>query len=108
MSQVTITRAQQDDVVAVQRGDVIVIELPDQPTTGYRWDIASLEPALVEIEASEYRSAGPGIGGGGIASWRLRARASGRTRLAFERRRPWERERSAIDRFAVTIDIAGG
>jgi inhibitor of cysteine peptidase len=108
MRQVAITRAQQDDVVAVKRGDVIVVELPDQPSTGYRWDVASSDPALVEIEGSAYKGAGPGVGGGGITTWRLRARALGRTRLDFKRHRPWEGDRSVVDRFAVTLDIADG
>jgi inhibitor of cysteine peptidase len=108
MKQVTITREQLDGVVAVQRGDAIVIELPDQPTTGYRWEIASVDPALVEVEGSEFASSGPGIGAGGIVTWRLRARAAGRTRLELARRRPWERDREPIERFAVTLEIAGG
>lgn len=108
MKQVNITREQHDGVVAVERGDSIVIELPDQPTTGYRWEIASVDPALVEIEGSEFGSSGPGIGAGGIATWRLRARAPGRTRLELARRRPWEHDRLPIERFAVTLDIADG
>jgi inhibitor of cysteine peptidase len=108
MKQVTITRAQHEGVVAVARGDATVIELPDQPTTGYRWEIDSVDPALVEIEGSEFGSSGPGIGAGGIATWRLRARAPGRTRLEFARRRPWERDRPPIERFAVTLEIADG
>jgi len=107
MGQVAITRAQHDHVVAVKRGDVIVVELPDQPSTGYRWDVAS-DPALVEIEGSAYQSAGPGVGGGGITTWKLRARALGRTRLDFKRYRPWEGDRSVVDRFAVTLDIGAG
>ena len=107
MAQVAITRAQQDDVVTVKRGDVIVVELPDQPSTGYRWDVAP-DPALVEIESSTYKSAGPGVGGGGITTWRLRARAPGRAHLDFKRHRPWEGDRSVVDRFAVTLDIADG
>jgi inhibitor of cysteine peptidase len=78
---------QTDDgrTVTVAPGQQVVLRLPENPTTGYRWE----PPADVEVVSDEFRPAGgTGIGAGGERVFILAARAStGEARFALTR--PW-------------------
>jgi len=78
---------QDDDgrVVTVAAGQQIVVRLPENPTTGYRWE----PPAGVKVVADEYRSpGGRAMGAGGERVFTLAAiPTAGEVR--FELKRPW-------------------
>lgn len=105
MAEVNVTTAQNGRTVGVKVGDVIRLELPENATTGYRWDLDSVDRARLEVESGGSRDYGSRVGSGGIATWALRARAPGRTVLGLKQWRHWEGERSVLQRFAITLDI---
>jgi predicted secreted protein len=43
-----------------------------------------------------------------VKTWRLRARARGRTRVELKRWRHWEGDQSIVERFGITLDIKPG
>ena len=59
MSEIVILDSDRGKTFAVQVGDFIAILLPENPTTGYRWEISEVDNQLVESQGSDY-SVAPG------------------------------------------------
>ena len=75
--------------VRLHIGDTIVVELPENPTTGFRWQgspDSQLVPSADQFVPS--RDAAPG--GGGIRTLRFGVVAAGDGRLKLQLRREWE------------------
>ncbi|QKE62694.1 protease inhibitor I42 family protein [Aquipseudomonas campi] len=74
-------------------GQTLVISLPSNPTTGFRWVVADAAPGVL-------RSLGPEVyttpedaglvGSAGQSTWRYQAQQSGNGRLLMHYQRPWE------------------
>jgi inhibitor of cysteine peptidase len=86
-------------------GDTVSLRLPENPSTGYRWAVASFDEAHVMIVESGFRGS-KSVGSGGQAEWQLRGLAAGRTTLNLKRWRPFEGDRSIVERFVITLQIA--
>jgi predicted secreted protein len=97
--------------ITLRVGDVLVVHLPENATTGHRWAIRSLDEARFVVEADGYypQHEDPDkLGSGGEAYWKLRARSAGTSRIELINRREWEGDRSIIDRFAIEADVRAG
>jgi inhibitor of cysteine peptidase len=83
----------------------VVIELPENPTTGYVWALDIKEGrGTAYLSDSRYAaSAESGIGGGGTRTFIVKVQASGTTTIEIKLRRQWEPENAAIDAFNVVI-----
>lgn len=108
MKELTVSTAQGGTTIALAVGDTMVLQLPENASTGYRWAFTSLDRDRLSVDEENYRASGRGLGSGGQAHWRLVARAPGRVRVVLSRQRSWEGERSAIEQFAVDVEIANG
>jgi inhibitor of cysteine peptidase len=86
--------------VAVPAGAEVVLELPENPTTGFRWSLPEGE-GLSVIEDTNLQ-AGDGVGAGGLRVLRLRV-TSGRHAIRLVRSRPGAAESSADATFEVEI-----
>lgn len=79
--------------VELSSGQTLVISLPSNPTTGFRWVVADAAPGVL-------RSLGPEVyttpedaglvGSAGQSTWRYQAQQSGNGRLLMHYQRPWE------------------
>lgn len=106
VSEIVIFHSDQGSEFEAHPGDLIVIRLPENPTTGYRWEFDVADERGVALQDSDYSAASrPGIGGGGLRTFRLRARRPGTVRVELRLRRAWELEEAAIDSFEVTIRV---
>lgn len=93
--------------VTLQPGQKLIVSLPSNPTTGYRWQAR-------EISGEQLKSLGPEVfsspkndlvGGDGISTWRFQAdqRGSGRLYLTYER--PWETESEPAGLFDCRVEV---
>ena len=94
--------------VQVERGAKITIELKENPTTGYRWTIGSIDEALLATEGDEFLPPDPkSPGTGGVRRLFFRAKAEGSTVLSLINKRAWQRDDKAISTFNLAIRILG-
>lgn len=100
-----LTSADDGRILAVHVGVAIALRLPDNPSTGYRWDVDT-DPAFVEVETGEFVSSSARVGGGGDAHWSFKAKRPGITKVTLRRWRPWEGERSVIERYEFTLKVS--
>jgi inhibitor of cysteine peptidase len=107
MRSMTLTSADNGKSIQVHQGDEIVVRLPENPTTGYRWQIDQVA-GLIELEADSYQpESNMQFGSGGTREFRFRTKELGTARLGLKHWQAWEGEKSVTDRFAVEIQVAG-
>lgn len=105
MSEVTITRDDYGGTFEVSPGDVVLIRLRENPTTGYRWAVAEVDDRVLEPTESDYSMSGEAaIGGGGVRTFAFTARAPGTTRVRLQLRQEWDPENPEDD-FEATITV---
>jgi len=97
-----IDQSQNGGTVDVPAGEPFRIRLSENPTTGYRWQLAS--PASTELRAVDdgFALSQDKPGAGGVRHWTFAADRPGVVTLHFERKRAWETNPAAT--FTVTIE----
>jgi inhibitor of cysteine peptidase len=102
----TLTQADNGTTVRARPGDRIVIRLPENPTTGYRWSSDATDDRVISLRSTEYTPpTGGGVGGSGSVTLVFEARATGEGSIRLKRWRDWEGEASVRERFAVTVSV---
>ncbi|MFA6170482.1 MAG: protease inhibitor I42 family protein [Candidatus Margulisiibacteriota bacterium] len=87
-------------------GDTLIITLNANPTTGYNWEIESLNPLLLEQRGqAQFHAQSQAIGAPGKMTFTFKAIAPGTCALGLVYRRPWEKNVSPIGIFKVTLTI---
>jgi len=103
MAELILTQADKGQFFEVQRDDVILIRLPENPTTGYLWAIDEINGAVLELEDSDFVPASnAGIGGGGERIFRLSAKSTGTSHVELKMKREWEADVPPIERYDFT------
>ena len=112
MPTITLTNADNGRTIEAREGDEIVLQLPENPTTGYRWHVDRVEGALEPEAESRLPEAAPSppdpnvqFGRGGVRELRFRAVAPGTARLELKHWQAWEGERSVVERFALDVTL---
>jgi inhibitor of cysteine peptidase len=75
--------------VELQVGDTLVVELLENPTTGFRWT-ASVGSQLAPSADSFVPAPGSGAGGGGVRTLKFGVVAPGSGEVRVQLRREWE------------------
>ena len=78
--------------VELSLDDPLEIVLSGNPTTGYRWEVAQLDPSVVKAAGSpSYEPGGSAMGAGGSYSFRFVTVGAGQTTLRLICHRPFEK-----------------
>jgi inhibitor of cysteine peptidase len=90
----------------VNRGDTIMLSLPESPTTGYRWALDQPNTGIVTLQNSTYATAsGSAIGGGGRRTMVFQTSAPGTARIDLKLYREWAGDASITKRFSITVNV---
>ena len=79
------------------------IAIPSNPTTGYRWNVASMPQSLRILDATFQPKPHAQPGDGGTEVFHLTAAESGDYRIEFVLPRPWENEQE--DQHTVLVQV---
>lgn len=97
----TLTKEDSGRTVKLAPGGVVTIRLPENPTTGYRWAIAS--DGGLEAVSDDFETGGPGLGSGGERIFKFRVPKAGSHQLRLKHWRSFEGDSSITERFHVTV-----
>ena len=91
-------------------GGVVTLTLESNPTTGFKWAIASNSDASVLQEAGNRFEAPPAteppkLGAGGNEIWTFKALKEGTSTISMVYSRSWERSVPPAKTFVVTIHV---
>ena len=93
-------------VVSLHLGGALCIDLPETPTTGFRWRVAEANPEIVALDEERFDLSGDHPGAGGFHHFRFRAIGTGSTAIELHRRRQWEKAREPEYSFRVTTLVS--
>lgn len=86
----------------------LILSLPSNPTTGFRWVIKDAAPTVLKSLGPEVYSnpedAGL-VGSAGLSTWRFSVLSPGEGRLLLTYQRPWEIEVAPEKTFDCTIIV---
>jgi inhibitor of cysteine peptidase len=90
MSDPVKIRLKEQGVVSLPVGEEVQIEVDENPTTGYRWELQA-EPANgVDLLNTSFCRRGAGVGAGGSRVWTVRLTRPANVLLHAFLRRPWQ------------------
>lgn len=94
--------------LSLSPGQQLVLTLPSNPTTGFRWTVRDPASALLDSLGPEVYSnpedAGL-VGSAGQSTWRFQARQEGEGHLLLTYQRPWEPEVAPAQTFDCAITV---
>jgi predicted secreted protein len=93
--------------IVARPGDLIEVQLEENPTTGYSWTHEALNEEVVQLIATDFElPEDPLIGQGGLRSLRYEAVGPGEAIIALKYWQEWEGDSSVAARFEVTVRVA--
>jgi inhibitor of cysteine peptidase len=87
---------------------VLSVRLPENPTTGFRWQQKEPQASARVLAAigDSYEPSGHGrVGGGGVRIFRFAAHGSGAAALHFTLARPWEQSSAPRETFSLQVEV---
>ena len=104
MSEIRLNEARGGAAVAARVGDVVTLHLGENPSTGYRWVLATSGPLRVVADDFEAGAAGS-AGAAGQRRFTLLAEAAGLARRDAQLRRSWDAPGQAQQRWQASLNI---
>jgi inhibitor of cysteine peptidase len=104
-----VSAAQSGTGVALASGQDLVVRLPSNPTTDFRWIYVEPKDAVLRVDGPSTfeaaQSSGGAVGAGGTEIWKLAPLKPGQQQLRFEDRRPWKQgvAPAQIATYSVTV-----
>ncbi|MES2819863.1 MAG: protease inhibitor I42 family protein [Pseudomonadota bacterium] len=88
-------------------GQTLILSLPSNPSTGYRWQLLdAAAPTLRSLGPEVYSAEETGlVGSGGRSTWRFQAADAGEARLLLHYLRPWETGVAPAETFDCLIQV---
>jgi inhibitor of cysteine peptidase len=100
-------RADANRSVRIQVGEEAVVRLPENPTTGYVWELQAGAPEVLRLVESRFEPPpDPGLGGAGTRVLRFSTKAPGVADVKLISRRPWEGPDNDGDEYSLRLLIS--
>ena len=104
-SEIDVGHSDDGSTIRADVGDLIVLRLGENPTTGYSWGMTlSQGLRLVNDEFVADEAPGDVVGSGGVHEWRIEVLEAGTQTVEGGYRRPWE-PGSETGSFSLTVDV---
>ncbi|CAH0251775.1 peptidase inhibitor I42 [Pseudomonas mediterranea] len=94
--------------VRLNNGQNMILSLPSNPSTGYRWAIQDSAGGVLKALGPEvYRNPEDAgiVGAAGVSTWRFQAFAAGTGRLRLTYQQPWAPEVPPVETFDCAIAV---
>jgi len=93
--------------VPLSVGQLVVISLDANPSTGYTWEIKGLNQAVVQqVGEMEFKPSSELAGAPGTAIFRFKAVSPGQTTLTLIYHRPWEQNVPPAKTFSIQLTVS--
>jgi len=104
---VTLRETDTGRTIELKRGDTLIVELEGNPTTGFTWEVASVDASILKQEGDyEFEADKPGVpGSGGTFTFTFGAEGAGQTELQMVYHQAWDEETPPSKTFEVTVMV---
>jgi len=104
--EVTLDAKDDGRQIQVEQGQLLIITLESNPTTGYRWEVTeSQEPVLRQAGEAEFQAQSDLIGASGVETFRFEAAGPGEATLKLIYHRSWEKDVDPLETFSVQVVV---
>lgn len=105
----TLTRADNNSSVTLKVGDALSVQLDSNPSTGYSWQLAPGDNAVLQPVGDPTFDLGPGKtpmpGAGGTETFNFKAVGKGQTTLTLTYVRPWETNTTPTPQNTFSVNV---
>jgi inhibitor of cysteine peptidase len=92
--------------ITLQKGQTLTIKLEGNPTTGYSWEVAETEDAILQQAGEpEFEAESDLLGAPGTQTLRFEAVETGQMELKLVYRRSWEADVEPLETFTVHVTV---
>ena len=99
--------------LVLEPGQVFMVTLAANHTTGYQWVLAALPPAkVVKLVSNDYEPSGakgpdgkPLVGAGGREVWTFQAVGPGSALISLHYVRPWEKDKPPVRSRSLEVQV---
>ena len=105
-SEVNLDGSDNGNQVEVSGGQVLVVSLEGNPTTGYTWETEEVDQKVLrQLGDPQFEAESDAIGAGGVQTLRFETVTSGSTPLKLVYVRPWEEGVPPEKTFSVQVTV---
>jgi predicted secreted protein len=105
----TFTADNNGQNVTVNAGNTFQVRLPENPTTGFAWNLSFSDGlTLLQDKYEPADTSGMKVGVGGTHSWDLKAPKAGQQVIRGVYRQPWAPESEGKENFSLNVNVADG
>lgn len=90
--------------ISIADGDTIIIELPENPTTGYMWIIKNSKTEQITEKSNSYTSTSTGIGSGGTRIFEFIVKTGGGESIILDNVQRWNNDIYQTFQLRYTFD----
>ena len=103
----TLTDQDSGKSVSLTAGDLLMLRLSSNPTTGYRWALKSVDQDILSQNGKPAYTPSNGrqVGAGGTEVWRFLAEKPGETTLTMIYARSWEKKVAPAKTFTLHVTV---
>ena len=96
--------------VNISVGDLLIVKLDSNKTTGYSWNLSAISDTSVITKVSdEYITPPPSdppiVGQGGYEKWTFEALAAGTANISMKYFQPWNSAAEPAATFSITVNV---
>jgi inhibitor of cysteine peptidase len=102
----TLTTENAGQSIEMSVGETFSVELEGNPTTGFTWEVAKIDPAVLkQVGETEFESQSDLVGAGGMLNLHFEVIGKGETELQLVYHRPWENDIPPENTFTTIINV---
>ena len=102
----TLTAENAGQTIELNVGDKFSVELEGNPSTGYTWEVAEMDTALlIQVGETEFETDNDLVGASGVLILRFESIGTGETPLHLVYHRPWEEDIPPEETFDVSLVV---
>ena len=93
-------------IISVKAGETLTVKLDGNPTTGYSWQLADMNDAILKQAGDpDYKADSLLVGSGGTYTYHFTAMSAGTVVLKFNYLRIWEKDVTPYRTFTITVEV---
>jgi predicted secreted protein len=104
MAEIHISKQQDGATITINTKDTVVVALPEQAGTGYKWVIDKLDGFAIKEKFQPSDSKQPGAEGSATFQLKPMAKTT-KVKVQFYLKRSWEKQAKPEDSFSFFIEV---
>jgi inhibitor of cysteine peptidase len=104
VKEINVLASDNGSKVELATGQILVITLESNPTTGYSWQVVDSGGAMLQqVGEAEFQPQSDLMGASGVEVLRFEAITTGQAKIELAYQRPWEKDVAPLETFSIQV-----